>query len=442
MSAKLKNVSGYGLAFILGIIATSTYLHFASSQEETAPVVTKTQPAAEAGKPAPAEKQPPATTKANQEPSLQPAGNSLFLSFFPDDPEAGKRLDEFWVHKNTSKLTDTEFFELFRKGLRRCTVEHKGNFLMQHIGGKYIWNLQPDNETALDIVYHASFDEEYKYYAVYSSLSTANPKSPKVLQRLAEIAMEYNQMGRIIWGVKSSRQETDFEDCLNPYLEGENPEMRERAGIVLKGLHGEIDPGKWEQEWKKQQRYERTRNEFGDKLPELKEKLANGTSSERLVALRYMRQNSLSISFDPEFIHVFTKCSEDENPQIRAATARILGGQFIWGKSPQPPEAIATILRLSKDENLNVRSQCVYYGLSTVQDKSEEVVKRLLEIALSDKENNIYNRACWGLQRNEIAKQLLTQYNLTGEYDNNSVRQVYRHIFQEELPELQEEIIE
>ena len=42
----------------------------------------------------------------------------------------------------------------------------------------------------IDIVYHASFSSKFKYYAVYSGLSVANPKSQIVLKRLVDLAMD------------------------------------------------------------------------------------------------------------------------------------------------------------------------------------------------------------------------------------------------------------
>jgi hypothetical protein len=168
---------------------------------------------------------------------------SIFESYFPDDPQTGEELDEYWANRENTPLSDEEFFELFRKGLRRCTVQHKGNFLMQYIGGKYIWHKDPDDQEALDIVYHASFDPEYEYYAVYSGLSVANPKSERVLKRLVDIAMEYEQLERIIWGVKASNQEDEFEQLLEPYLQDPNADSREHAQVVLKAFRGEIDAG-------------------------------------------------------------------------------------------------------------------------------------------------------------------------------------------------------
>jgi len=308
--------------------------------------------------------------------------NAIFESYFPDDAKAGKKLDEWWKNKDSTYLDDDSFFALFRKGLRMCTIKYKGNFPMQYIGGKYIWHKEPDAPRAIDIVYHASFSPEYKYYAVYSGLSVANPKSERVLKRLIDLAMEPYQLGRILWGVKQSKQEDEFMALLEPHLQASDLEKRERAEIVAKALRGEIDAGKWEQEWNQKQQTERTIREFSDDLSRIKKTFLNGTSEERLEAIKFINRNVVSLTHDESFIQALDNCAKDENPYVRAGAASILGCNYIWGKSAQPEKAIEILLWLSQDENRQVRYNTVYFGLSVVSDKSKVIVKRLVDMAL------------------------------------------------------------
>jgi len=211
-------------------------------------------------------------TENSTKPAKNPAGSieagkhdenlAIFESYFPDNLQAGKQLNEYWENRKYSNISDAEFFELFRKGLRACTIQYRGNAPMQHIGGNYIWNKEPFDPRAVDIVYHASFSPEFKYYAVYSGLSVANPKSEKVLKRLVDIAMEPHQLGRIIWGVKQSKQEDEFIAFLEPYLQASDSEKRQHADVVAKAFRGEIDAGKWEKEWNQMQQTEKTIRQF------------------------------------------------------------------------------------------------------------------------------------------------------------------------------------
>jgi len=53
---------------------------------------------------------------------------------------------------------------------------------------------------------------------------------------------------------------------------------------------------------------------------------------------------------------------------------------------------------LAIDEVRDIRTNAVYYGLSTVRDKSEAVIEQLINMALADHENNLYGRIVWGLR--------------------------------------------
>jgi len=362
---------------------------------------------------------------------------SLFESYFPDDEEAGGRLTEWWENKDSMYLDDESFFELFRRGLRTCTIKYRGNFPMQHIGGQYIWHKEPDDQRAIDIVYHASFSPEFKYYAVYSGLSTANPKSERVLRRLVDIALEPHQLGRILWGVKQSKQEEAFMTFLEPYLRDGDLEKRERAEIVAKALRGEIDAGKWERQYHQNQAAERTIREFGDDLERIRKTFLTGSSEERKQAFGFIGRNKIVLYHDRTFIAALAKCAEDENADVRAQTASLLGGSYIWGQSTEPNEAIETLLQLARDENRQVRKNAVYYGLSVVNNKSEAVIKQLIEMAVDEAALNDFGRISWGLGRGadkEIIKEYLRPYLDIESRKGELARVLYRNIFNEEPP--------
>ncbi len=361
---------------------------------------------------------------------------SVFESYFPVDEEAGKKLDEWWKNKDTVYLDTDTFFELFRKGIRKCTIEYKGNFPMQYIGGKYISHKEPDDQKAIDIVYYASFSPEYKYYAVYSGLSVANPKSEKVLKRLVDIALEYHQLGRIIWGVKQSKQDNKFIAFLEPYLHSSDPVKREHADIVIKAFRGEIDGNRWEREWNQKQRTEKTIREFGDDLSKIKKTFLTGTSAERREAFKFVKRNGITLFHDASFIAALGECVKDSDANIRAETARLLGNNFIWGQYVQPEEAIEILLRLSKDQSRDVRYQVVYFGLSVITNKDEQIIKRLVEMALDESNShNFADRIRWGLTHGankEVIKKYLDPYLSIEDKKGELARNLYKEIYKEE----------
>lgn len=387
------------------------------------------------------------------DPNFIPAGENgniaIFESYFPDDAEAGKRLDEYWETKDRTPnvgaiLSDKALFELFRKGLRRCMIEYKDNFPMQYIGTKYIWYKKPSDPNAVDLLYFASFSPEFKYYAIYSGLSVANPKPPKVLARLVDIAIEYHQIGRIIWGVRESNQEAEFMTLLTPYLADPNTEKREHAEIVVKAFNGEIDANKWENEWNQKQRIERTKQKFGGDLPQIKTAFLTGTSKERLDAIRFVKRNAITLTFDNSFIEAIDACAHDSNARVRADAAAILGSNFICVESVPSPEATEIMMRLSTDEDPKVRYNAVYFGLSVVTDKNELVVRRLVDLALSDnptdRNNDVGGMASWGLRRTEKARPLLLEYLSDGKHDSDRVALLYESIFNEKPPRNQQPV--
>jgi hypothetical protein len=56
------------------------------------------------------------------------------------------------------------------------------------------------------------------------------------------------------------------------------------------------------------------------------------------------------------------------------------------------------MLQLSHDEDRATRDEALYFGLSTVRDKQEPVIRRLIEIALASHNPNVYGRATWGIK--------------------------------------------
>ncbi|MCH7559345.1 MAG: carboxypeptidase regulatory-like domain-containing protein, partial [Planctomycetes bacterium] len=162
--------------------------------------------------------------------------------FFPDDPEAGKRLDILFNAVDRDRHPDEEILTAVRHGFRR-TTKHR-TLILRWIGNKYIWNKKPQNPEAIEIMYHAVPME--RHYAVYFGLSVVQPKTPNILRTLAEICVQGEDVGRITWGIRSQREE--LVSYIKPYLRDEDAKKREIASMLLKHFNGEIDFEKWKRE--------------------------------------------------------------------------------------------------------------------------------------------------------------------------------------------------
>jgi hypothetical protein len=321
--------------------------------------------------------------------------------FFPDDPEAGKRLDVLFDAVDKDRRSDEEILTTVRHGFRRTTKYR--TLILSWIGNRYIWNKKQQNLEAIEIMYHAVPME--RHYAIYFGLSVVLQKTPNILRTLAEICMQGEDVGRITWGIRSQRDE--LVSYIKPYLEHRNAEKREIASILLRHFRSELDFEKWKQE-KTQGEKEA---QFSEQLPKFREQLLKGNSQTRQEVLNLIMRNNIGFLLDNSFLEAMNACAEDRDPAVRRKVAGIAGGRWIWRTGEQNPEAIKLMLKLSGDEDRDTRYKAVYFGLSTVRKKTETVVRRLLELALTDHENNLYGRVVWGLSGadSELLKQILAE---------------------------------
>jgi len=339
-------------------------------------------------------------------------------------------LDTLWKAQDKDDRTDEEILETVHNGLRR-TTQHRTSIL-RWIGNKYIWGKSPQHPVAIEIMYHAadfSGDRADPYgtrhYAVYFGLSVVRPKTPAILRTLAELCMRVddpNDLGRVAWGAKS--QQSELIIYLQPFLESEDKAVRAKAEVCKKIFLGELKAF----DWARQQAKARAEREYTDRLPEIKNALLKGDSDERKNVLMLISKNRITLIMDNSFINAFATCADDPSDSVRNMVARTVGGQWVWSAQTQDPDAIELMLRLSKDSNREVRYNAVYYGLSTIRQKNEKTIRRLLEMAFEDREQNLYGRIAWGLKRDrERAAEILEGYiNGTDPVQASHAREVYK----------------
>ncbi len=370
--------------------------------------------------------------------STEPYAPPGFDRFFPDDPEGGRRLDALWLADNKDQRPDQEIFSLVRGGLR-CASANR-SYILRWLGNKYIWGRSPQNPDAIEIMYHAADfsgakQDPYgtRHFAVYFGLSVTQPKTPAILRTLAELCMavdDPNDLERVAWGARA--QMSELLPFLKPFLESTDPAVREKAGIVEQILRGELKAFAWAEEKAR----ERAKRLFTDRLPGLKQTLAHGTSVERLEAMEFAAKEAVTLIMDESFVEAYAQCAQDPDARVRNQVARQAGQRWIWTAKEQSVEAIDLMLRLSRDAERRVRSDAVYFGLSTVREKSDTVVRRLLDMAMADREPNLYGRIAWGLRGDKPAViRLLTAYlNDADPKLAADARAIYRDMTQETPP--------
>ena len=136
----------------------------------------------------------------------------------------------------------------------------------------------------------------------------------------------------------------------------------------------------------------------GPKTISLQEMLVIGPSGLKLHSLAMITQGKAKDGVDESFLPGFKVCSEESATPVRSVTARLLGQHFVEGKETPNPEAVSLLIKLGQDESSDVRYSAVYHGLTQIQNKSPETVELLIDVAVSNREQGLYERIIQSLE--------------------------------------------
>jgi hypothetical protein len=134
---------------------------------------------------------------------------------------------------------------------------------------------------------------------------------------------------------------------------------------------------------------------------------------------------------DPAVFAAAAACAGDADPRVRAEAARTIGGIWVWGRKPQAPKAIELEMKLARDKDYEVVHYAVYFGLSTADDKTDEVINAMLGAAAAARaydEVNLHGRIAWGLKQvpPERLAPLFEPYWSRADADPNAAWLIYR----------------
>ncbi|MBA7485686.1 hypothetical protein ES707_21236 [subsurface metagenome] len=327
-----------------------------------------------------------------------------------------------------------EILEIIRKGLRRYSGS--GNIL-RWIGNLFIWGKNPQNEKAIELMYHASGSPNRGLYgeAIYFGLSVTKNKTPEILQAMVAVAMKtddyYNVTGRILWGCRNQKDELIA--CLDPYLNSDDISIRQKAQDVKNYF---MDSKAFK---RAKEHEESVQQEYGNKLGQFKDKLLKGDSQTRLDTLKQLRNKGIMSIVDVSFLDAFQACIKDSDPEVRTTAARIMGNKFVWSGEPRNQQAIEILTELLDDPDRSTRYAAVYYGLSTVRNPSKELIRKMLITILDDREINYYGRVIWGIRRNEqTCVEILKEWMNQSEQDNQravKAYEIYEDVSAQQLPD-------
>lgn len=140
----------------------------------------------------------------------------------------------------------------------------------------------------------------------------------------------------------------------------------------------------------------------------VQEMLATGPTQLKLHSLAMVSQGNIKGEVDESYLPGFKVCAEDPALPLRSVTAQLLGKHFIKDKDTPNPEAVDLVVKLAKDESDYVRYNAIYYGLTEIKNKSDEIIGLLVDIAADNCEPSLFQKIGASLEgsRDEVVKVL------------------------------------
>src|SRR5690606_23668951 len=114
-------------------------------------------------------------------------------------------------------------------------------------------------------------------------------------------------------------------------------------------------------------------------------RLSEGDSSARFEVLRTVLGNSLWLIMDDDWLGPCHLAAADPDPRVRQEVATLVGTKWVWQafRAQTTPRAVDLLLRMSRDEDPNVRDNVRTSGLHRIRG-NEAVQARLQEMQDED----------------------------------------------------------
>ena len=175
-----------------------------------------------------------------------------YETFFADNVEAGKKLDQVFANFEASELSDRELLDLFRQGVRRST--QTPNSMFAWISGVLGW---PGDPLLTEILYQGMDVRaplNVRDAAVYYGFGLGTEKTKNILEAMHRVYMTApfdrttngNLRSRIVWGVRDHEDDkyflaTRFADSLRNHAKLSDVAVIQ-ADLAYRQLTGEQPP--------------------------------------------------------------------------------------------------------------------------------------------------------------------------------------------------------
>lgn len=288
--------------------------------------------------------------------------------------------------------------------------------LARSVFRRWIWNAKPQDPRAIHLACRLAIhpNRTTRHNAVYFGLSTLHEQTDQTLAAIfAAAAMDEdydrNQHGRIAWGLRATPPERIAAAC-EPYWTPAAADAKPKAAWVIYQTYKEATG----QEPPQPERFADIKAKAGAEIaarkaaharlmPEFARELREGDSKRRQAVMHRMYTTPhLFNDLDESILDALIVAADDPEQRVRWELARFVGNRWVWSVPPgeqQNPKAIQLAMKMSKDADPEVRHFAVYFGLSTVIDPSDEVIRTMLHNAIIGNDHNTVGRVAWSLKR-------------------------------------------
>ncbi|MDZ8117923.1 HEAT repeat domain-containing protein [Pontiella agarivorans] len=129
--------------------------------------------------------------------------------------------------------------------------------------------------------------------------------------------------------------------------------------------------------------------------------LTFGPTPMKMHALSTITQHRIKGAVDETYLPGFKACAEDTSPAVRSLAAKMLGEYYIQNQPAPNPEALQTLEKLASDPSADVRYNALFSGLTEVVQKSDNLVKQLVDAAAVNREEGLYAKIIESLSKNK-----------------------------------------
>ena len=137
----------------------------------------------------------------------------------------------------------------------------------------------------------------------------------------------------------------------------------------------------------------RIRSKSGHRLLSVKQAIQSGTSRERREVIAWALSEELYQIMDESFVEALRGLhASDHDPEVRKSLTILLGSAQRFHTPPAAARVVDLLLRLSADENPEIRFYAVNGGLSestSLPERREAVIRRLVTLALADQKSEL-----------------------------------------------------